>query len=81
MTGRVLNKHKDSLAGAVYIGRGSPWDNPYHTHAREVSIAMFEMYVLPGLDLTPLLGRDLYCFCAPKPCHGDAIIRALYNGL
>lgn len=27
---RVLNKHRDGIPpGAVYVGRGSPWGNPY----------------------------------------------------
>lgn len=29
---RVLNKHRDDVsAGAVYIGRGSEWGNPFRT--------------------------------------------------
>jgi hypothetical protein len=29
--------------------------------------------ILRALD--ELRGRDLLCFCAPKPCHGDLLLR------
>jgi hypothetical protein len=25
--------------------------------------------------LDELRGRDLVCFCAPRPCHGDLLLR------
>ena len=86
MAGLVLNRHHGPAPDAKYIGRGSPWGNPYRIGAggiytRDQAIWMFEREVLPLLDLTPLLGHDLLCSCAPKPCHGDPIIRALYRGL
>jgi hypothetical protein len=40
---------------------------------------LFEQNVLPTLDLGALRGKDLVCFCAPKRCHGDSILRALKN--
>lgn len=77
---RVHNKyHKTAPADAVYIGRGSPWGNPYKigVHGtREEVIRLFEENVLPHLDLAPLKGKHLVCFCKPKACHGDAILRA-----
>jgi hypothetical protein len=29
--------------------------------------------------LHELRGKDLVCWCAPKPCHGDVLLR-LANG-
>jgi hypothetical protein len=83
---RVLNKHTDPIpVGAVYIGRGSPYGNPFsHMHGtkaefivntRREAIKRFEKEVLPHLDVSALRGKDLVCFCSPKPCHGDAILK------
>jgi hypothetical protein len=81
---KVYNKHKgDAPANAVYIGRGSPWGNPFvigQDGTRDGVCDRFEREVLPTLDLKPLIGKDLVCFCAPKRCHGDSIIKALRNG-
>lgn len=86
MAGLVLNRHHSNTVGAIYIGRGSPWGNPFQVGrggiwTREQAILMFETCTLPTLDLRPLLGHDLLCSCAPRPCHGDPIIRELYRGL
>jgi hypothetical protein len=79
---RVLNKHKTGVpSGAVYIGRGSKWGNPFHTGAdgdRATVIAKHESWLrdqhhlLRALD--ELRGCDLVCFCAPLPCHGDLLL-------
>lgn len=79
---KVLNKHKDGKpAGAVYVGRGSPYGNPFVMRVssdaeRDRVCDRFEAEVLPTLDLAPLRGKDLVCFCAPKRCHADALLRA-----
>ena len=84
----VHNKaHGVEPADAVYIGRGSPYGNPYSSKddtkaefvvgSRDEAIDMFEQHVLPHLDLTPLIGKDLICFCHPKRCHGHSILRAI----
>lgn len=77
---RVHNKHhKTAPADAVYIGRGSPWGNPYviGVHGdRATVIRKFELYVLPTLDLEPLRGKHLICFCKPQACHGDSLLEA-----
>ena len=78
---RVLNKHHGySTPSAIYIGRGSPWGNPFKIGpdgTRDEVCDRFEREVLPKLDLEPLRGKDLVCFCAPQRCHGDSILRAL----
>ena len=80
---KVYNKHhEDAPPGAVYIGRGSPWGNPHRIGpgtTREAAIRNFELWVLPTMDVEPLRGKDLVCFCAPRSCHGDAIMRKLYG--
>lgn len=75
---RVLNKHRDAIpADAVYIGRGSPWGNPFPItaeHPRDEVIDLFISLILPKLDVSALRGRDLVCFCKPKRCHGDYLL-------
>lgn len=67
----------------VYIGRGSPWGNPFvigeHGTRAEV-IAKYEESIKsrPGMlqrIRTELRGKILGCWCAPKPCHGDVLAR------
>ncbi len=71
---------------AVYIGRGSPWGNPYRIGMdgdRKAVIAKFEAFLLKNPALVErarvaFLGKSkLYCFCAPLPCHGDAWLKVL----
>jgi hypothetical protein len=69
-------------AGAVYIGRGSKWGNPFRIVAdgdRAAVIAKHALWLADQHDLLRALdelrGRDLVCFCAPLPCHGDLLLR------
>jgi hypothetical protein len=76
---RVLNKHRDGIPpGAVYIGRNSPWGNPFPIKpgwSRDRVCDAFEEHVLPDLEVEPLRGKDLVCFCAPLRCHGASIMK------
>lgn len=76
---RLYNKHhRNAPRGAVYIGRGSPYGNPFvigKDGTREEVIAKFECEVLPDLDVRALRGKDLLCYCFPKPCHGTPIMK------
>lgn len=80
MTPVVLNKSgRRQVEGDIaYIGRGTLYGNPYvigiHGSRDEVCDA-FEKHVLPNLDVSALRGKHLLCHCAPKRCHGDAILR------
>ena len=75
-------------ADAVYIGRGSAWGNPYviGKHGdREFVIAQFALYAKRRLKhepewLNPLKGKNLVCFCAPLPCHGNVIQEIIREG-
>ena len=80
---RVLNKHAAGRhCGAVYIGRGSKWGNPFRIGVagdRATVIAKHAHWLrdqhqlLRALD--ELRGQDLLCFCAPAACHGDLLLR------
>ena len=74
--------------GAVYIGRAarggwpkSKWANLFvigKDGPREEVIAKYEHYVCDGPllgQIGELRGRDLVCWCAPEPCHGDVLLR------
>lgn len=83
---QVLNKKVVGVpAGAKYIGRGSPWGNPYvmRGEADRVNCVMrFEGYAKARLArepnwLDPLIGFDLVCFCAPRWCHGHVLRRLI----
>ncbi len=80
---KVLNEHDAGRpAGAINVGRGSPWDNPFRLGFegdRATVIAKHTRWLaeqpelLRGLD--ELRGRDLVCSCPPLPCHGDLLLR------
>lgn len=86
----ILNKKTDAIpADAIYIGRGSRWGNPFPMKngsdvERKRVIEAHRRWLWDEIkagrvtlaDLASLHGRDLVCFCAPKPCHGDTLVRA-----
>lgn len=78
---RVHNKHHWTAPDdAIYIGRGSPWGNPFvigRDGNRNEVCDKFEQRILPNLDLTKLIGHDLICYCKPARCHGDSILNRL----
>ena len=88
---RVLNRKAVGLPkGAIYIGRPSTFGNPFRLGRdgdRGQVIRKFEKYFLRRVKADPsfraqieaLRGRDLGCFCAPLPCHGE-VIRAWLEG-
>ena len=82
---RVLNKHTDIIPpDAIYVGRGrdSIWGNPFimGLHGtREDVVFKYKNYVKnsPHLmaRLRELKGHDLVCWCAPRLCHADVLLR------
>jgi hypothetical protein len=80
---KVLNKHAAGKHdGAIYIGRGSKWGNPFRIGVdgdRAAVIAKHarwlrdQHHLLRALD--ELRGESLLCFCAPAACHGDLLLR------
>lgn len=78
---KLYNKNIDEIPDdAVYIGRGSVYGNPFvigiHGSRTEV-LKRFEKEILPELDVSDLVGKDLVCYCVPKKCHGELIIRKI----
>ncbi len=82
MNPRVYNKRNNPPKDAVYVGRGSPWGNPFHIGkhgTREQVIERFRCETLPTLDVSALKGKSLVCYCAPLACHADLLL-AKANG-
>jgi hypothetical protein len=85
-TPRVLNVRTcttEDTIDAVPIWRGTPWGNPFkmsgHT-SRADAIARFEKYLSEHPEIIEaarreLRGKDLICYCAPRACHGDVLLR------
>lgn len=80
---RVFNKRYPYPKGAVYIGRGSPYGNPFiigkHGNRDEVCDKFEEMVesnpAMKKRFIKELKGKDLVCFCKPLRCHGDYLLR------
>ena len=75
---RVFNRHIDPTADAVYVGRGTPYGNPFRIGrdgTRDEVCDRFEREILPTLDVSALRGKSLMCYCAPRRCHADALLR------
>ena len=79
---RVLNRHKDNIPqDAVYIGRGSPWGNPFvigKDGTRSEVVQKYYEWILQNEELLSRLdelkGKDLVCFCSPQLCHGNVLL-------
>lgn len=74
--------------GAVYIGRGSPVGNPYvigRDGTRAEVIVKYEAWFARQLRKPGFADRvlayvgswGLACWCPPRPCHGDVLMRWL----
>lgn len=82
---KVLNKRDVNGSIDMYIGRGSPWGNPYvigKDGNRTEVIARYRKYAVMMLSENPhwlnrLRGKDLVCFCAPLACHGDVLLEMI----
>jgi len=74
----------------VYIGRPSPWGNPFSHKAgtlaehraatREEAVSKYEAWLLAQPALVErakreLRGKVLACWCSPLACHGDVLAR------
>ena len=81
---KVYNKyHGNAPSDAVYIGRGSPWGNPFVINRdgdRDEVCDKFEAMVEANPEfkqnvIDNLKGKDVICFCAPNRCHGDYLVK------
>lgn len=70
--------------GAVYVGRGSRWGDPYLVGihgSREECVALYCNWIAERPHLVDALAArrptSLACWCAPLPCHADALAELL----
>ena len=81
---KVWNKRDPNCPkDAVYVGRPSKWGNPARMNAtkrnRQEVIRLYRIWLegkmsIGKLDPIELCGKDLVCWCAPLPCHGDVLL-------
>ena len=87
---RVYNKRKSAPAeyrnpppDAVLVDRTTEWGNLFkigRDGTRAEVIAKYEALVHQAICqnpdwLAPLRGKDLICWCFPKACHADVLLR------
>jgi hypothetical protein len=68
----------------AYVGRPSPWGNPFHIGRdgdRAQVIERFEEHIRGRPDLLARLpelrGLVLGCWCRPRPCHAGVLVKLL----
>ncbi len=79
---KVLHMKK-TLPGAMVVDRGTNWGNPFimrDESDRDRVCDLYEQYAkwrltVEPMWLTPLIGKHLACWCAPKRCHAETLIR------
>jgi Domain of unknown function (DUF4326) len=77
----------------VYVGRNpkgmgvAKWGNPFVVGkhgTRGECIALYEGWLLENAELlaavSELRGKVLGCWCVPKACHGDVLVRLANPG-
>lgn len=85
---RVYSKRKGSPpipAGAVYVGRPTKWGNPYvvgkdgtQSECVKLYATWIKLSAQQGLReeaKAVLRGKDLVCWCYPKPCHAEVLLQ------
>ena len=84
MMPKLYNKNNEDFPpDAVYIGRGSPYGNPFKIGPdgnRDAVCAAYSNMIenQPALKekfIQELKGKDLVCHCVPNRCHGHYLIR------
>lgn len=83
---KVLNRRHTRDDDAVYIGRRTKWGNRFiigKDGDREAVIKKYGEWIKNKIAEDPDLleeiryelgGKNLSCWCAPLPCHGDILI-------
>lgn len=69
--------------GVILVDRRTVWGNPFVMHdesQRDEVCEKFEQYAVNRLAnqpdwLAPLRGKDLACWCTPKRCHAETLMR------
>jgi hypothetical protein len=78
----IYNRNNDGVpASAIYVGRGSPFGNPFTivNGRRDKAIMKFRDWLLTQPELIQkvkqeLRGKDLACYCAPSFCHAEILM-------
>ncbi len=80
---KVWNMRDPNLpVGHIYVGRPSPWGNPFEIGKDGTRTEVIELFKQRALQ-TPefvaevrskLRGQDLACWCAPAACHADFLL-------
>lgn len=78
---RVVNIEVDEYD--VFIGRPSKWGNPFKIgddkYTRKQALEKFDEWIVTQTELLnqidELRGKTLGCYCKPKKCHGDTLLR------
>lgn len=88
----VVNKYKVDMSDpdVVYVGRGSVWGNDelMKDKSEEERTRVIECYrhqlwkqinsgEITKEMLLQLDGKRLACYCFPRSCHGDVLVRAI----
>lgn len=73
---------------SIYVGRGTPWGNPFHIGdhgSRDEVMEKYREYVVTQLNimtsLDKLRGKDLVCWCAPLRCHAEVLLELLEGSM
>lgn len=85
---KILNKSTDKIpVDAIYVGRPSKWGNPFiigSDGTREEVVDKYYKWLIPQKNLLACLpelaGKDLVCWCSPKPCHADILLKLSNQG-
>lgn len=89
-TTEVVNRDRDEAFDA-YVGRGTPWGNPFHVgkrdgqYERDEAIERYRQHFETNIlgdesmrkGLLSLRGLRIACHCKPLACHGDVIAQYL----
>lgn len=85
--GKVVNINKnedfDVYIGRAGMGMGGYFGNPFTSGTRSEKLKKFEEYLIQRIEndkkfrenVKKLHGKTLGCFCKPKPCHGDILLK------
>lgn len=83
MSTRVVNVREERCE--VYIGRGTPWGNPFKVGrdgTRDEVIQKYWEHLAAHPELIErarreLRGKVLGCWCKPEACHGDVLVELI----
>jgi len=84
----VVNRHH-GVPYDVYIGRGSPWGNPFQVGvdgSRDDVVDKYRAWFRDRVkeptfraETIALRGKRICCSCSPARCHGDIIVEWLHH--